>query len=46
MVGVFAAAAAARLAMMDKGKLNGQRHMPLTSDTMKENLQWMRARTS
>ena len=46
MVGAFAAAAAAGLAMMGKNKLNGQRHMPLTSDTMKENLQWMRARTS
>ena len=46
MVGVLAAVAAAGLAMTGRKKLNGQRHMPLTSDTMKENLQWMRARTS
>jgi protein-S-isoprenylcysteine O-methyltransferase Ste14 len=46
VVGGFAAVVAAGLAMMGRTKLNGQRHMPLTSDTMKENLQWMRARTS
>ncbi|HUE86182.1 MAG TPA: phage holin family protein [Vicinamibacterales bacterium] len=46
IVGLLAAAAAAGLAMMGKKKLNGQRHMPLTTDTMKENLKWMRARTS
>jgi hypothetical protein len=45
IVGVLAAAAAAGLALMGRNKLNGQRHMPLTADTMKENIQWMRART-
>ena len=46
IVGVLAAVAAAVLAVMGRSKLNSQRHMPLTSDTMKENLKWMRARTS
>ena len=46
IVGVVAGVAAAGLAIMGMNKLNGRRHMPLTSDTMKENLQWMRARTS
>ena len=46
IVGVLVAIVAAALAMTGKKKLNGQRHMPLTSDTMKENLKWMRARTS
>jgi hypothetical protein len=45
-VGVLAAVVAAVLAMTGRSKLNSQRHMPLTSDTMKENLKWMRARTS
>ena len=45
-VGILVAVVAAALAMTGKKKLNGQRHMPLTSDTMKENLKWMRARTS
>jgi hypothetical protein len=46
IVGVLAAVAAAVLAMTGRSKLNSRRHMPLTSDTMKENLKWMRARTS
>jgi hypothetical protein len=46
IVGVLAAVAAAVLAVMGRSKFNSQRHMPLTSDTMKENLKWMRARTS
>lgn len=46
IVGLIVAVAAAGLAMIGRNKLNGQRHMPLTADTMKENLKWMRARTS
>jgi hypothetical protein len=46
LVGVVVGVVAAGLAVMGRNKLNGQRHMPLTADTMKENLQWMRARTS
>ena len=46
IVGVLTAVVAAVLAMMGRSKLNSQRHMPLTSDTMKENVKWMRARTS
>lgn len=34
------------LAMMARGRLAGAPHMPLTMDTMKENMKWMRARTS
>ena len=32
------------LAMMGKKRFNGERRMPLTTDTMKETLQWTRAR--
>jgi protein-S-isoprenylcysteine O-methyltransferase Ste14 len=39
-------AAAAALAYMGRSRLNGERHMPLTVDTLKENMKWMRARTS
>jgi Putative Actinobacterial Holin-X, holin superfamily III len=46
LVGLLAAVVAVVLAMMGRSKLNSQRHMPLTADTMKENLKWMRARTS
>jgi hypothetical protein len=45
-VGVVVVVVAAALAMTGRKRLNGRRHMPLTSDTMKENLKWMRARTS
>lgn len=45
-VGVLAALAAAGLMLMGRRTFNSQRHLPLTSDTMKENMQWMRARTS
>ena len=38
--------AAAALYMMGKGRMRAERRLPLTTDTMKENLQWMRARTS
>jgi hypothetical protein len=38
---------AAALAWIGRRKLsNGGRRMPLTVDTLKENMQWMRARTS
>jgi protein-S-isoprenylcysteine O-methyltransferase Ste14 len=36
--------AAAVLAMAGKKRFNGDRHMPLTVDTMKENMEWTRAR--
>ena len=38
--------AAGALAYVGRSRLNGQRHMPRTVDTLKENMQWMRARTS
>jgi uncharacterized membrane protein YqjE len=34
------------LAFMGKSRLASERRMPLTVDTMKENMKWMRARTS
>lgn len=37
MVGVI-------LGITGKNQFNGERHMPLTVDTMKENLEWTRAR--
>ena len=46
VVGVVLALAAVVLAVMGKKRLRGQTHMPLTTETMKENVQWMRARTS
>lgn len=46
LVGAVVLLAALGLMLVGKSRFNGQRHMPLTSDTMKENLQWMRARTS
>jgi hypothetical protein len=38
--------AAAALAYLGRSRVTAQRHMPRTVDTVKENLQWMRARTS
>jgi hypothetical protein len=38
--------AAAALAYLGRARLGRERHMPLTVDTVKENMQWMRARTS
>lgn len=38
--------AAGVLAYIGKGRLTTARHMPRTMDTLKENMQWMRARTS
>jgi hypothetical protein len=46
LVGVVLTVAAVILALAGKKRLNGVRHMPRTVDTMKENLRWMRARTS
>ena len=34
------------LAMAGLGRIRAERRMPLTVETMKENMQWMRARTS
>jgi hypothetical protein len=34
------------LAYIGLGRLRSERHMPLTVDTFKESMQWMRARTS
>ena len=46
VVTVVALIAAAVLAVIGRSRLAGARHMPLTVDTMKENVKWMRARTS
>lgn len=46
IVGGVLLIAALALGMMGRRRLNGHRHMPHTLDTMKENMQWMRARTS
>lgn len=46
IVGAIVLLAAAALAMVGRKRLNGERHMPLTVDTLKENMQWTRARTS
>lgn len=46
VVGAVVLMAAAVLAIMGRRRLNGQRHLPLTMDTLKENMQWTRARTS
>jgi hypothetical protein len=37
---------AATMAFLGRARLRRERHMPLTVDTVKENMQWMRARTS
>lgn len=37
---------AAALGMVGRQRLTAARHMPRTVDTLKESLQWMRARTS
>ena len=38
--------AAGALASLGRSRLTGQRHMPQTIDTLKENIEWMRTRTS
>ena len=45
-VGAVVAIAGLVLAKRGRNRLNGDRHMPRTVDTMKENFRWMRARTS
>jgi uncharacterized membrane protein YoaK (UPF0700 family) len=37
---------AGTLAYIGRARFGRERHMPLTVDTVKENMQWMRARTS
>jgi hypothetical protein len=44
LVGATVLIGALVLATMGKKLFNGARHMPLTVDTMKENMQWTRAR--
>jgi hypothetical protein len=34
------------LAVMGRARLAAERRMPMTVDTLKENMEWMRARTS
>jgi hypothetical protein len=46
IVGGVVALLAVVLGLKGRNQLNAERHMPRTVDTMKENLQWMRARTS
>ena len=44
IVGGVGLLVAAALAIMGRNRFNGERRMPLTVDTMKENMQWTRAR--
>ncbi len=46
VVTLFTLLVAGVLALMGKRRIAGAPRMPLTLDTMKENMQWMRARTS
>ncbi|HVL67382.1 MAG TPA: phage holin family protein [Vicinamibacterales bacterium] len=46
LVGGLVLVAAVVLGLMGKKQFYGQRHMPLTMETMKENMQWTRARRS
>ena len=46
IVGVLVLAVAGALGMMGRSKLASEQRMPLTMETMKENMQWTRARTS
>jgi hypothetical protein len=43
VIGVLTAVAAVVAGFVGRGRLNGHRHMPLTVDTLKENMQWIRA---
>ena len=45
IVTVLALILAGILAYMGKSRLTAARHMPRTIDTLKENMEWMRART-
>ena len=44
LVGAVVLFAAIVLAMLGRNRFNTERHMPLTTDTLKENMQWTRAR--
>jgi uncharacterized protein (DUF983 family) len=44
LVGALILFAAIVLAMLGRNRFNTERHMPLTTDTLKENMQWTRAR--
>jgi hypothetical protein len=46
IVTVLVAIAAGALASIGKKRLTAARHMPRTRDTLKENIEWMRTRTS
>jgi hypothetical protein len=46
VVAVVVLLVAGILAYVGKNRLASERRMPLTVDTMKENMKWMRARTS
>jgi len=46
IVTVLVAIAAGALAYIGKKRITVARHMPRTVDTLKENMEWMRARTS
>jgi hypothetical protein len=46
IVGIVVAIAAALLAVVGRRRFTAERHMPLTVDTMKENMEWMRAQKS
>jgi hypothetical protein len=46
IVGGIVLVTAAALAMIGRNRLNGHPHMPLTVETMKETMQWTRARKS
>jgi hypothetical protein len=44
LVGAVVLFAAIVLAMLGRNRFTTERHMPLTTDTLKENMQWTRAR--
>lgn len=46
IVTVLTLIAAGILAVVGRGRIRAERRMPLTVETMKENMKWMRARTS
>ena len=46
LVGVLVLVVAGVLAMVGRNRLTSRRPMPRTMDTMKENVEWMKARTS
>lgn len=46
VVAVLTFAGAAVLAVVGRGRIQREQRMPLTVKTMKENMEWMRARTS